>query len=160
MKTLRIQSLLVILLLPCLAADCSGEKKQEDWPQRLPTTQMTIAGQVFTLEIADDDKEREIGLMKRDSIPQNHGMIFIFPDEEQRTFWMKNTRFDIDIFYVREDGVLDSNATMRAYDLTGSPSNGPAKYAIELNAGWAEKLKLKPGDKLTLTDFLAPAGPR
>lgn len=150
MNTSRIPLLLVLLILPCIAADCADKKPQEDWPQRLPTTQMTIAGNTFTMEIADDPKEQEIGLMKRDSIPQDHGMLFIFPSEQPRQFWMKNTRFDIDIFYVREDGTLDSAATMRAYDLTGCPSKGPAKYVIELNSGWIARLKLNPGDKIDL----------
>lgn len=154
MKMLRFSILLTLLLLPLIGADCNDKEQKEDWPQKLPTTQLTINGNVFTLEIADDDKEREIGLMKRDSMAQDHGMIFIFPDESPRAFWMKNTRIDLDIFYVRADGSLDSAATMRAYDVTGCPSKGPAKYAIELNAGWIDKLKLKAGDKLEL-----PASP-
>ena len=152
MKTLRIQLLLTILLLPCFAADCKDKEKTQDWPQRLPTTQMAIAQQQFTLEIANEDKEREIGLMKRDSIPADYGMIFVFPDEQPRTFWMKNTRIDLDILYVRSDGVVDSIATMRAYDLSGSPSKGPAKYAIELNSGTAQKIGIKAGDHLEVPE--------
>lgn len=152
MKTLRIQLLLTILILPCLAADCQDKGKTEDWPQHLPTTQMTLATQAFTLEIANDNNEREIGLMKRDSIPADYGMIFVFPDETPRTFWMKNTRIDLDILYVRSDGVIDSIATMRAYDLTGVPSKGPAKYAIELNSGMANKIGVKPGDHLDIPE--------
>jgi uncharacterized membrane protein (UPF0127 family) len=152
MKTFRIQLLLTILILPCLAADCQEKGKAEDWPQRLPTTQMTIATQSFTLEIANDAKEREIGLMKRDSIPADYGMIFVFPDETPRSFWMKNTRIDLDILYVRSDGVIDSIATMRAYDLTGVSSKGPAKYAIELNSGIASKIGVKPGDHLDIPE--------
>lgn len=152
MKPLPLHFLLLLALLPCLAADCDGKS---DSPPQLPTTQMSIGGQSFTIEIANDPKEREIGLMKRDSMPEDHGMIFVFPDEQRRSFWMKNTRFDLDIVYLDSAGRIDSIKRMLAYDLKTVPSDGPVKYAIELNAGSAEKIGLQKGGNITI-----PAGAR
>jgi len=152
MKNIRIYLLFSFLLLPILLVGCDEEKPQTAWPQKLPTTQMSIGGQTFTIEIANEDKEREIGLMKRDSIPSDHGMIFVFPVEEPRAFWMKSTWIDLDIVYVRADGTIDSIAPLRAYDISSVPSAGPAKYAIEFNSGVAAKLGIKPGDKLSIPD--------
>lgn len=148
--TRRLHLLLTLLLLPSLAVDCAEKKENADQPQSLPTTQMAVGNAQFILEIANDPREREIGLMKRDSMPADHGMIFVFPDEQPRKFWMKNTRFDLDILYVDSIGKVDSIKRMLAYDLKGAPSDGPAKYAIELHAGTAEKIGVKPGDRLDI----------
>jgi uncharacterized membrane protein (UPF0127 family) len=116
----------------------------------LPTTQITIGNQQFTLEIASTDKAREIGLMYRDSMPADHGMIFVFPTADERTFWMKHTRIPLDILYVATDGRVVSVRQMQPFDLTGVPSNGPAKYAIELNQGAANAAGVKAGDQLQI----------
>jgi uncharacterized membrane protein (UPF0127 family) len=114
----------------------------------LRTVSMTIGGKPFTLEVADDDRSREIGLMNRDSMPADHGMIFPFAREEPRGFWMKNTRIPLDILYLDSSGRVVSVHTMAPYDLRTTNSAGPAKYVIELNAGVAAKLGIKAGDKL------------
>jgi uncharacterized membrane protein (UPF0127 family) len=109
---------------------------------------MPIGHQTFTLEVADTDEKREIGLMSRDSMPASHGMIFVFPREEPRGFWMKDTRIPLDIIYVAADRRVASIHQMNPFDLTRVNSAGPAMYAIELNADTAKKLGVKPGDRL------------
>lgn len=114
----------------------------------LPTTQMQVGDQTFTFEIANTDSTRMRGLMKRDSMPADHGMIFVFPDEAERSFWMRDTRFPLDILFVDASGKVVSVRAMKPYDLSSTPSDGPAKYAIELNAGAAERAGVKAGDVL------------
>lgn len=116
----------------------------------LGTIPMTIGSKAFELEIANDDETRMRGLMQRDSMPDDHGMIFVFPNEEDRGFWMKNTRIPLDIIYVSAAKQVVSIKTMEPYSRANVPSDGPAKYAIELNAGAAEKTGVKPGDTLTI----------
>lgn len=116
------------------------------------TVQMQLGGKKFTLEVADEPAERELGLMMRDSMPSDHGMIFVFPHEDRLSFWMKNTRIPLDIIYVDQGGKIVSIHQMRPYELLGTPSDAPAKYAIELNKGMAAKLGLKPGDQLTIPE--------
>jgi uncharacterized membrane protein (UPF0127 family) len=119
-------------------------------PQSLATISMTIGKQTFTLEVADDDDEREIGLMYRDSMPADRGMLFIFPSEQHLNFWMKETRIPLDIIYLNENRKVVSMHQMEPFDLRGSSSDYPARYAIELNQGVADKIGVKVGDVLTI----------
>ncbi len=124
----------------------------------LRTVSMRIGSMQFSLEVADTFPSRERGLMQRDSMPEDHGMIFVFDGEEDRAFWMKNTRIPLDIIYVAKNGAVVSTKSMRPYDLSNVPSDGPAKYAIELNAGMAAKAGIKPGQILDIpTDAREPS---
>jgi uncharacterized membrane protein (UPF0127 family) len=116
----------------------------------LRTVPMTIGSRTFTLEVADTDATREHGLMKRDAMPPDHGMIFVFDYDAERSFWMKNTRIPLDIIYVNSAGRVVSIASMKPYDWSPVPSHGAAKYAIELNVGVASQTGVKPGDILTI----------
>ena len=124
-------------------------------PQSRPVVKMTLAGRAFDIEVANDESSREIGLMYRDSMPAEHGMLFVFPDEIDRGFWMKNTRIPLDIIYLDHAGKIVSIRTMKPFDLTSVPSNGPAMYAIELNQGIAAALGLKPGDVIEIPSSVA-----
>ena len=118
-------------------------------PSGLPVVTMTIAGQRYHLEVAADEASRNHGLMERDEVAADHGMIFVFPEAAERNFWMKHTRIPLDIVYCRADGTVVSVATMKPYDESAVPSHGPATYAIELNAGQA-KDTVKAGDRLAI----------
>ena len=137
---------LPLLLVSLFVTGCNGP----DRAQHLPTVQMQIGNQQFTLEVADDDDEREMGLMFRDSMPADHGMIFMFEEPQILGFWMKNTRIPLDIIYVDGDGVVVSIKSMEAFDLRSTSSDKPAQYAIELNKGLATACGVKVGDKLTI----------
>jgi uncharacterized membrane protein (UPF0127 family) len=113
-----------------------------------------LKGKRFTVEVADSREKQSLGLMFRDTMPDDHGMVFIFPREEMRSFWMKNTKIPLDIFYFDEalKLVSDSENTppCRSSRCPGYPSTGPAKYVLELNAGKAAELSVQPGDMLQL----------
>lgn len=123
-------------------------------PSGLATTRMQIGTKSFTLEIADTDTNRQYGLMRRDSMPEDYGMIFVFPEESPRGFWMKNCRIPLDIIYLNAAGRVVSVKQMKAYDLSSVPSDGPAQYAIELNKGAADAAGAKAGMTLKLPDGL------
>jgi len=116
----------------------------------LRTVKMQIGRKTFTLEIADTYDSRTYGLMQRDSMPSDHGMIFVFPDEQPLAFWMKNTRIPLDIIYANSAGKVVSILQMKPYDLNTYPSDAPAQYAIELNAGAAAAAGVKAGDMLII----------
>lgn len=114
------------------------------------TVQMPIGSKTFTLEIADSPEEHQHGLMARDSMPADHGMIFVFPEEEPREFWMKDTLIPLDIIYLDSLGRVVSVKSMAPRDLTPIPSGGPAMYAIELNKGAATDAGVHRGDALAI----------
>jgi uncharacterized membrane protein (UPF0127 family) len=114
--------------------------------EQLPTTSMQIGSVTYTLEIAANDAQRARGLMFRDQMPAEHGMIFIFDDEQVRSFWMKNTRIPLDIIYLSDQGKVVSIKSMKPFDEKSVSSEFPARFAIELNAGQAQRCGILPGD--------------
>jgi len=120
-------------------------------PDRGDSAVLVTAGgaYTFTVEIADDPIERARGLMFREEMARDHGMLFDFGGEGHRDFWMKNTPLSLDIIFIRGDGTVDSIAAATTPFSTASiPSDGPARFVLEVNAGVAEEIGLAPGDRL------------
>lgn len=144
-------------LLTCVAAlsllvGCDGKPAA---PQsNLATTQMAVGRKTYTLEIARTEAERNKGLMERDSMPDDHGMIFLFREAREQSFWMKHTRIPLDIVYVGADGKVVSVHHMDPYKLDSVPSDGPAQFAIELNAGQAAVAEVRAGHTVDVPDAL------
>ncbi len=104
------------------------------------------------IEIADDDYQTQTGLMYRKSMAANHGMLFIFSDTDYRSFYMKNTEIPLDIIYISEDRTIVSiQKNAKPMDETSLPSEGPAKYVLEVNAGLSDEWQLIKGDKIEFT---------
>src|SRR5207253_237768 len=119
-------------------------------PDGLRARNMKIGTKTFVLEVAQSEPQQQKGLMKRDSLPEDHGMLFVFSDEKPRAFWMKNVRFPLDIVFLDAKGKVVSIRQMEAYDETETWSDAPAQYAIELNKNAATAAGVKIGDQLTL----------
>ena len=120
-----------------------------------------LEGRRFNVEIADDDKERSRGLMFRDSMDDDRGMLFIHDEQQRLAYWMKNTRIALDILYFDSERRLVSQQRDVPPCSLGNrcppyPSLAPAIYVLELNAGQAAKLGLKDGAVLTLGPDIAP----
>jgi hypothetical protein len=128
---------------------CEAQPRAES-PDGLPTVKMQIGSRAFTIEIAKTHAEQEKGLMKRDGMPEDHGMIFLMADEEVQSFWMKDTRFPLDILFLNNGGKIVSIHQMQAYDEKNTSSDFPARYAIELNKGIASKAGVKVGDVIEI----------
>ncbi|MFT4667086.1 MAG: uncharacterized membrane protein (UPF0127 family) [Polaribacter sp.] len=103
------------------------------------------------LEVADDEPQRNQGMMYRKSIPNDTGMIFLFPDVAPRSFWMKNTYVSLDIIFVGADkkiiNIHENTATLTEQNF---PSTAPAKYVVEVAGGYTNAYGIKAGD---LIDF-------
>lgn len=107
--------------------------------------------QQLEIEIADDDYERETGLMYRREMGQNQGMLFIFESEEPRGFYMKNTYIPLDLIFLNSENKIVSIAeNAQPQSMESIPSNIPAQYVLEINAGLAEEWNLEVGDSLIL----------
>lgn len=90
--------------------------------------------------------------MQRDSMPTDHGMIFVFPDDQVRQFWMRNTRIPLDILFLDASGRIVSIHQMKPYDESQTSSDFPARYAIELNNGVVATTGAKVGEQLQVPD--------
>lgn len=117
-----------------------------------------LKGHRFEVEIAADDVSQTRGLMFRDSMPADHGMLFVFDSPTIHVFWMKNTYIPLDILYFDQNYKLVSMQqrvppchSMVDDQCPRYPSTGPAQYVLELNAGTADKLGVKEGDELKVT---------
>jgi uncharacterized membrane protein (UPF0127 family) len=101
----------------------------------------------IAIEIAETDSARTRGLMGRDSIPSQVGMLFVMPRNEVQTFWMANTPRSLDIFFVGEDSrIVSIGKYTRPFSTDGVTSTGPAKYVVETTAGFADAHGIVPGD--------------
>jgi uncharacterized protein len=112
-----------------------------------------LDGHRYQVEIADDDAERARGLMFRDELAADRGMLFIHDELGPQAYWMKNTRIPLDILYFDSDRKLVSQQRdvppCSAGDRCPSyPSEAPARYVLELNAGDALRMDLQNGAEL------------
>lgn len=108
---------------------------------------------IFNAQIADDDDERETGLMFRESLDAGNGMLFIFDDPSMLNFWMKNTLIPLDIVYFDAERKFVSSTTMEPCvkeHCTTYPSGGPAQFALEIPAGTVAEKEIGPGWRLEM----------
>lgn len=102
------------------------------------------------IEIADNEFETQTGLMYRESMKEHRGMLFIFPDSRPRSFYMKNTRFPLDIIYLDDQSkVVSFHENAKPLNENSLPSNAAAKFVLEVNAGLVAKWQLEIGDSMT-----------
>jgi len=146
----RSKSIILVIAMLGLCAQIGCRNTSATSPSGLPITSMQIGSKTYQLEVAADDASRDHGLMERDSMDRDHGMIFVFPVAAEQSFWMHHTRFPLDILFVDEHDKIVSIHTMKAYDESSTYSNGPSKYAIELSAGEASAAGVKQGDELQI----------
>lgn len=106
------------------------------------------------IEIADNDEKRAEGLMYRTEMADNQGMLFIFPREEMQSFWMRNTGISLDILFVNADNkIVTIHNHTETYSDNSYPSTAPAKFVVEVNAGFCEKYNINEGDKISWRRF-------
>lgn len=102
------------------------------------------------IEVADNNEERAQGLMFRDTMPENQGMLFMMETEEMQSFWMKNTILSLDIMYVNSDRrIVSIHEKTKPFSLDHIVSAKPAMYVVEVNAGYTKKYSIKEGDLIS-----------
>lgn len=138
---------LVLLIAACAGA---GTPRDANGRPLEPLTVVTASGEHrFMVEIADNEAARQRGLMEREPLPDDRGMLFQFPDVAERGFWMRNTPSPLDIIYIDPHGRIVSiarNTTPMSDEII--PSNGPASGVLELRAGRADEIGARPGDRI------------
>ena len=86
--------------------------------------------------------------MNRDSLPEDHGMLFVYPEEQILSFWMRNTRIPLDIAFIDRNGFILEIQQMQPHDDKSHASKQPAMYALEVRLGWFEDHEVEPGDRV------------
>jgi uncharacterized protein len=108
--------------------------------------------QTLDIEIADDEYKTQTGMMYRSAMEDSQGMLFIFPDSQVRSFYMKNTQIGLDILFINSDKrIVSFQKDARPYDTTPLPSGVPAQYVLEIKAGLSNKWNLEIGDRVEWT---------
>ncbi|KXK29652.1 MAG: hypothetical protein UZ01_02027 [Candidatus Brocadia sinica] len=123
---------------------CCGEPKRKDV---LP---IHVAGMELEVEVAITPEDHMLGLMYRDTLEDNEGMLFIFPKEEILSFWMKDTRIPLSIAFIKANGRIVQIESMKPHSLDTHVSEEKVKYALEMKEGWFKAHKVKVGDTVKI----------
>ena len=125
--------------------------------QQLPDVALTVNGHKLTAEVAHTDPARMQGLMHRRILPEDRGMLFVFPDVARHAMWMMNTYIPLSVAFLDEHGAIINIEDMKPHTEDTHPSAKPAKYALEVNLGWFRKRGIKPGAKVEGIEHAPPA---
>ena len=106
----------------------------------------TIEG--LDLEYATTPEEQQKGLMHRDYLDENTGMLFIYPQDMVVKFWMKNTKIPLDVIFISRGGNVLDIKQLEPFSEERVGYNFPCKYALEVNQGWAQTNNIKVGDNI------------
>lgn len=128
---------LLVTLLPLAA--CSADNS---------LTVVSANGEhTFTVEVVDTNATRQKGLMFRQSLAPDAGMLFDFKENHGVSFWMMNTFIPLDMLFIRADGTIANiHVNARPHDRTSIPSDGPVQFVLEIPGGRSEELGIKAGD--------------
>jgi len=150
----------VLLLITGLLTACRSAAQADSptaSPQTLSVTEATLAGHKLSISLARTYEEKARGLMYVESMQDSSGMLFVYETPQIMSFWMKNTKIPLDLVFFTEN--LEINGWIKDMQPGyGLPENSlpryvseqPAQYALELNAGSIERLKLKFGERLEI----------
>lgn len=104
---------------------------------------------VIDIEIADTDYDRQLGLMRRISMKEKQGMLFIFPAEAMQSFWMRNTLISLDMIFISSNKkIVTIHKNTKVLSDQSYPSAAPAQYVLEVNAGFTDKYNIQVEDRI------------
>jgi hypothetical protein len=164
-------TILLILVLVAVLTIQPGGKPVSTYTPRTETSQPTaymfkkqgelrfltpkqdfIAG--IDIELAQGESQQQLGLMYRDTLAENQGMLFLFDNEEVRSFWMKNTILSLDMIFVNaRSEIVTIHKYTTPYSDETYVSTKPAKYVLEVNAGYTDKRNVSVGDHVSWRRF-------
>jgi uncharacterized membrane protein (UPF0127 family) len=116
---------------------------------KVRTTTLRVGTHPLKVEVVSTDEDRSRGLMHREKLGRDDGMLFIFDEPAYHAMWMKNTLIPLSVAFVDAQGVILNILDMEPQTLDSHQSAGPSIYAIEVNKGWFAAKKVKAGDKVT-----------
>jgi uncharacterized protein len=148
-RVARYGSLMNRAVLLCLLLVAGSALSQETAQVTLPSVALSVAGKAVTAEVADDAQERSMGLMFRERLARNAGMLFVMPKPERASFWMKNTTLPLSVAYMNSAGVILEIHDLQPLDEKPVPSAFPnIAYALEMEQGWFNENGILAGDRI------------
>ena len=114
----------------------------------MPQVELTINKHALTAEVASNDADRMQGLMHRRMLPENRGMLFVFPNIAHHGMWMMNTYIPLSVAFIDDTGAIINIEDMQPHTRDSHSAKNPARYALEMNLGWFRKRGIKPGMKI------------
>ena len=147
MKTFRLDCLSLLRVLAVFAVLASATQASAE--ARLKTTTLRLGPHPLKVEVVRTDEERARGLMFREKLDRDAGMLFIFDEPAYHSMWMKNTLIPLSVAFVDAQGTILNILDMEPQTLDSHMSAGPSIYAIETNKGWFAAKSIKAGDKVT-----------
>lgn len=133
-----------LLSLFCLSLACSALAQE-----RLALAELGIKARRITVEVANTPAARTTGLMYRQSLPPQQGMVFVYPDSGTLCMWMKNTPLPLSVAFIDAQGRIVNIADMQPNTRDHHCSSIPARYALEMNHGWFRQNNIASGDRVT-----------
>ncbi len=113
-----------------------------------PTTQLSAGMHLIKAEVAATDPARQQGLMFREKMANNAGMVFVFDEPNPQCMWMKNTLLPLSVAFLDAEGKIINIEDMQPQKLDSHCSTKPAKFALEMNLGWFKQKNIKPGMRI------------
>lgn len=132
-------SLLAGLLLAVLTPVAQAE---------MPRMELTAGMYRIDAEVAADQQNRMVGLMHRKTMPQHHGMLFVFPQANTHCMWMRNTLLPLSVAFLDESGIVINVEDMQPQTEDSHCARRPARFALEMNLGWFRERGIKSGSKI------------
>jgi hypothetical protein len=114
----------------------------------LPTARLTAGIHLITAEVAANDPARARGLMFRERLEPNHGMLFLFDTKTVQCMWMRNTLIPLSVAFIEDDGSIVNIEDMQPKTESSHCAKRPVRFALEMEQGWFTKRGIKPGAKL------------
>jgi uncharacterized membrane protein (UPF0127 family) len=140
-------------LFAVIAACAATLAFAQDPQMSLPRVKLGAGMHQIDAQVAATQDERMTGLMFRQDMPQQEGMLFVFEYPSQQCFWMKNTLLALSVAFIADDGTIVNIDEMAPQTLDSHCSTKPVRYVLEMNKGWFAKKGIKAGTKLTGTPF-------
>jgi hypothetical protein len=135
-------AIVLAFALPAAAQDAARAKP-------LPVITVKVGGHALRAEVVSTQEQRSRGLMFREKLGKNDGMLFVFDELAYHSMWMMNTLIPLSVAFLDGEGRILNIEDMQPKTLDSHAAQGPARYAIETNLGWFAERKLKAGDKVT-----------
>ena len=115
----------------------------------MPLIELKAGKQKLTAEVANTDPDRIQGLMHRRMLPENRGMLFVFPNIGYHGIWMKNTFIPLSVAFIDDKGVIVNIEDMQPQTLNAHCAKKPARFALEMNQGWFRQKNIRSGVQVT-----------